>query len=686
MLKRIMDCRHGFTNGDHQVHFVKRITRLKIADHDDFPEDDTNESNREGKLKRCLNTFDLTALGIGSTLGAGVYVITGQVARQSAGPSVIIAFAIAAFASALAALCYAEFGSRITKTGSAYVYSYVTVGELIAFIIGWNLILEYAISVASVARAWSGNLDSLANHAISNYFQKHLSWHAPGLASYPDFLAFAIVIIFTITLSTGVKASSTINNIFTVTNLMVITFVFSCGMFYADIQNWNIPNSSIPHPGPYPLQGYGGFTPFGIGGLLTGAATSFYAYVGFDAICTTSEEVRNPQRVVPLSILLTLVVCFIAYSSISIVITLMVPYYKIDPKAPLPQVFALKGVKVAQYIISVGAFCGLSASIMGSVFPLPRVIFAMSRDGLLFKILGRVHDRFKTPLYATVVSGIFCSIVALIFDIAALVNMMSIGTLLAYILVSASILILHYQPSDHSIGQSLQDDNQIELIQHATTQPQNEENDGLQNQSALHDYGSVNNNGVEFKSNLGDKSSENDLILPDNNQLSDTLSDIDDDKIDDEDQPTSQSGRTVIKCVTALSAAILALNLILIKLINQLLNRTWWAILLVCTLVLLILIVIYIIVRQPKNRQKLKFKVPLVPFIPILSLFINLFLILKLPTATWIRFAIWMAIGFSIYFGYGMWHSVEERQMRFCHKLPLNDDDEDDDHFRTKRD
>lgn len=386
MFKKMMECRGGFVNGDHQVRFVKRLTRLKIQDQDDDGDDnDGNEQGSKGSLKRCLNTFDLTALGIGSTLGAGIYVITGQVARQSAGPSVFIAFAIAAFASALAALCYAEFGSRIIKTGSAYVYSYVTVGEFMAFIIGWNLILEYTISVASVARAWSANLDSLANYAISKYFIKHLSWHTTGLAPYPDFLAFAVVILFTIILCIGVKASSTMNNIFTVTNLMVITFVFSCGMFYTDIHNWNISNSSIPHPGPYPAQGYGGFTPFGINGLLTGAATCFYAYVGFDSICSTSEEVRNPQRSIPISIILTLVVCFLAYSAVSLVITLMVPYYMIDPKAPLPQVFALHGVKVARYIIAAGATCGLSASIMGGAFPLPRIVFAMSRDGLLFK-------------------------------------------------------------------------------------------------------------------------------------------------------------------------------------------------------------------------------------------------------------------------------------------------------------
>ena len=379
--------------------FLQRIARLKLYDKE-------NISNTE--LKRCLNSFDLTALGVGSTLGTGIYVVTGQVARQSAGPGVIVAFAIAAFASILAGLCYAEFGARVPKTGSAYVFSYVTVGELVAFIIGWNLILEYVIGTASVARAWSENFDSLVGNKISHYFLNHTPMDVPGLAKYPDFFSLLITLLLTAILAFGVKESSIVNNIFTTVNLMVVAFVVGAGFFYANIHNWEIPPSEVPNP---VKDGDGGFFPFGFAGLVSGAATCFYAFVGFDAIATTGEEVVNPQKVIPRSIILSLIICFIAYGSVSAVITLMCPYYLIDPKVPLPQVFAYNHLPSAHYVISVGAVCGLSTSLLGAMFPLPRVVYAMASDGLLFRyvyvIMLFIHHIFsKTNFFSCMMTSI----------------------------------------------------------------------------------------------------------------------------------------------------------------------------------------------------------------------------------------------------------------------------------------
>lgn len=213
--------------------FCRKLVRKKYVD---------PSSITDTKLSRCLTTLDLTALGIGSTLGAGIYVVAGQVAKDTAGPAVILSFLIAALASVLAGLCYAEFGARVPKTGSAYVYSYVTVGEFMAFVIGWNLILEYVIGTASVARAWSSYFDSLIHKSIQTFFRDNMPMSIGGLSPYPDFFAFGITLLLTCILTLGVKESSRFNNIFTGVNLLVVLYVVICGFIKADLSNWSLPN------------------------------------------------------------------------------------------------------------------------------------------------------------------------------------------------------------------------------------------------------------------------------------------------------------------------------------------------------------------------------------------------------------------------------------------------------------
>ncbi|KAJ7379616.1 hypothetical protein OS493_014011 [Desmophyllum pertusum] len=255
------------------AYLVKRFTQKKLID---------PKTLSRSELSRCLSIFDLTALGIGSTLGAGIYVLAGQVARSIAGPSIVISFFIAAVASILSGLCYAEFGARVPKAGSAYVYSYVTMGELCAFVIGWNLFLEYVIGASSVARAWSDYFDSVLNNRIRNYTLTHVGeFNASGLATYPDFFALLLVLLVTLILGVGVKNSSRFNNIFTGINLVVILFITCVGMYFAKGENWSRD-----------------FMPFGISGVFSGAATCFYAFVGFDVIATTGEEAKNPSKAI----------------------------------------------------------------------------------------------------------------------------------------------------------------------------------------------------------------------------------------------------------------------------------------------------------------------------------------------------------------------------------------------------
>lgn len=379
-------------------------------------------------LPRVLSVVDLTFLGVGSTLGAGVYVVAADIAKYKAGPGVVLSFFLAAVAAFLSGLCYAEFGARVPKAGSAYIYAYVTVGELLAFVIGWNMILEYLIGAAAVASAWSLYIDSLANNDISYGIRNWIvAWNTPGISAYPNFLAFVLCLVIMLILIIGVRLSSLFNTAMTVINIAILFFIILLGLLLSHPSNWST------------------FLPFGFTGVLRGSASAFFAFVGFDVIATSAEETVKPAKTIPLSIFATILICFVFYAGVGAALTLLVPYYELKTDAALPEAFYQRGVSWAKYVIGTGAVAGLTASTASSMLPVPRLLYAMADDGLLFSFLAVVSKATNTPVFGTLITGILASVLAFYFDLSHLVEMMSIGTLQAYTMVSICVLLLRYQ-------------------------------------------------------------------------------------------------------------------------------------------------------------------------------------------------------------------------------------------------
>lgn len=383
------------------------------------------EASAEGfGLKRALGALDLTMLGIGAIVGAGIFVLTGVAAAKYAGPAIVLSFVVSGFACAMAALCYAEFAAMIPVAGSAYSYSYATMGELVGWIIGWDLVLEYAVGAAAVAVGWSGYLRVILA-GLGVQLPSSLT-HAPGSApgAIVNLPALLIVLVISAILYIGISESARLNSIIVSIKLVVVVLVIVIGGFYIKPANWSP------------------FAPMGWGGVMKGAAVIFFAYIGFDAVSTAAEEVINPNRDLPLGILGSLFVCTLLYILVAAVLTGMVPAAAIDLNAPLASAFVIRGLNAISGIISLGAVAGLTSVLLVLLLGQSRIFFAVSRDGLLPAAFSKVHPKYRTPYIPTTITAIAVGLTAAFLPIQEIAELTNIGTLFAFVLVCAGVWIL----------------------------------------------------------------------------------------------------------------------------------------------------------------------------------------------------------------------------------------------------
>jgi APA family basic amino acid/polyamine antiporter len=413
-----------------------------------------DEVRGEQRLRRVLGPVQLSSLGVGAIIGTGIFVLVGVAAHDRTGPALMLSFVAAGLTCVFAALCYAEFASMVPVAGSAYTYAYATLGELFAWIIGWDLILEYAVASATVAHGWSHYFqDFLAFFGIRF---PHVFTNAPfdfdpatgqlaSTGTWFDLPAIVIAALVTIILVKGIKESASFNAGIVMLKLVVVLFVIAVGAFYINPDNWR------PFA-PFGLTGisFFGNTLFGQTGpagepvgMLAGAAIVFFAYIGFDSVSTHAEEARNPSRDVPIGIIVSLVLCTILYILVAGVLTGMVPYSEINIDAPVSDAFRQVGLPWAQLLISIGAVAGITSVLLVMMLSQPRIFLAMARDGLLPRdFFGAVHDRFRTPWKSTILTGFFVALMAALLPLRILAELVNIGTLLAFVIVCAAVLIM----------------------------------------------------------------------------------------------------------------------------------------------------------------------------------------------------------------------------------------------------
>jgi amino acid transporter len=404
-------------------------------------------------FKRALTATDLVMLGIGAIIGTGIFVLTGRAAAVNAGPAVALSFVIAGAVSVFAGLCYAEMASMIPISGSAYTYSYATMGELVAWIIGWDLILEYLVAAAAVSVGWSGYVVAFVHHAFGVQLPKEwvnapVTWvadhgsvfggHFASTGNVVNLPAVLVVLAVTVILVVGIKESARFNAVIVFVKVAVVLMFIAFASSFVNTQNWE----------PFIPPNQGAFGQFGFSGVMQGAAMVFFAYIGFDAVSTAAQETRNPQRDLPIGILGSLAVCTLLYIAVSLILTGVVPYQQLNVPHPISVGIAATGIRWLTFAVEIGAIAGLTSVMLVMLLGQPRIFFSMAMDGLFPKVATRIHPKFGTPYITTIITGIVCAVAGGVLPIDILAELTSIGTLFAFVLVCLGVLILRIKRPD----------------------------------------------------------------------------------------------------------------------------------------------------------------------------------------------------------------------------------------------
>lgn len=384
----------------------------------------TGGEDKGSNLKKALGAFDLMMLGIGCIIGTGIFVLTGVAAAQHAGPALALSFVLAGIVCVFAALCYSELAASVPAAGSAYAYSYAAFGELMAWILGWDLVLEYGVAASAVASGWSGYFQGLLS-GFGIHLPAFLSnAYDPAKGSFIDLPAVLIILLVTLLLTRGVKETTRFNSIMVVIKVAVVLLFIAVGAFYVKPANWTP------------------FMPFGFAGVATGAATAFFAYIGFDVVATAAEEVKNPQRDLPIGIISSLTVCTLLYIVVSLVLTGIVPYPQLDVKNPVAFALQFIGQDWVAGLISLGAIVGITTVLIVLMYGQTRLMFAISRDGLLPRMMSRVNTKTQAPTISSWMTGVIIAFVSGLVPLGRLAELTNIGTLFAFATVSVGVIVL----------------------------------------------------------------------------------------------------------------------------------------------------------------------------------------------------------------------------------------------------
>ncbi|XP_032203666.1 cationic amino acid transporter 3-like [Mustela erminea] len=558
---------------------------------------------------RILSTLDLVALGVGRTVGVGVYFLANEVAGNQAGPSTVICFLVAGLTALLAGLCYAEFSARIPHSGSAYLYSYVTVGEIWAFITGWNLIINFVSDAFIMIHTWKLIFDDLIGKRISETLHESISQHVPQVfADNVGCFAVVLLLLFIEIQSVNDRWFFIVFKLFTLVKLLVLSFVIISGFIKGDLHNWKLTEEDYIQAGLNDTSslrplGSGGFFPFGFQGILHGSATCFYAYIGFDSIGFRVERAKNPQRSIPKGIVVSLLICCLLYFGVSVALTLMMPYYQLRPGSTLPEVFLYIGWAPAYYAVAFAIFCSIFVSIYrGFMVPIRWMIYMMAKGGLLSPSFVRMCT--DTHLFSTVLFGICVALSVFFFGFTFLVYVRSLGTLISYFVVAFCVLIIRYQPERRKEENEAQKEaNEVQMQEETTP--------------------------------AAEKLTLRRLFFPGS------------------PTPTPLSGWVVYVCSSLLALLLILLCLVLAHWPGLLSGDAG-----VITVVVLLLVLITgttgVIWRQPQSSTPLHFKVPAVPLLPLLSIFVNVYLMMQMTSVIWTRFGVLMLLGLFLYFSSGI--------------------------------